>query len=136
MSRVKVLVNNTSVKVKGTEVTREGERATDQSKLFFPACVAVSIGDKINILQDAVSLCGLVGAYQFQGSAMDESGLCNNAYGSIARPRIDASLVWCCTAVSAVNSGFNTSSVSTTGSFTTEADLKWILMQVEELILQ
>ena len=120
MARVKVLVNNTSVKVKQTEVTREGERATDQSKLFFPTCVAVSIGDTITILQDAVDLCGLIGAYNFQGSARDESGLCNNAYGSISRPRINASLVYCCTAISAVNAGFNTSVASVAGSITTE----------------
>ena len=93
MTRVKVLVNNSTVKAKQTEVTREGERATDQSKIFFPTCVAVDIGDRVNILQDAVDLCGLVGAYMFEGSARDESGLCNNAYGSISRPRIDASLV-------------------------------------------
>jgi len=120
MARVKVLVNNTSVKVKQTEVTREGERATDQSKLFFPTCVAVSIGDTITILQDAVDLCGLIGAYNFQGSARDESGLCNNAYGSISRPRINTSLVYCCTAISAVNAGFNTSVASVAGSLTTE----------------
>jgi hypothetical protein len=121
MARVKVLVNNTAVKVVNTEVTREGERATDQSKLIFPTCVAVDIGDRINILQDAVDLSGLVGAYMFQGGAKDESGLCNNAYGSISRPRIDASLVYCCTVVGAVNAGFNTSTVSVSGSIGTEA---------------
>lgn len=116
MTRVKVLVNNSTVKAKQTEVTREGERATDQSKIFFPTCVAVDIGDRVNILQDAVDLCGLVGAYMFEGSARDESGLCNNAYGSISRPRIDASLVYCCTSSGPVNAGHNTSCLTVTGT--------------------
>jgi hypothetical protein len=121
MTRVKVLVNNSTVKAKQTEVTREGERATDQSKVFFPTCVAVDIGDRVNILQDAVDLCGLVGAYMFEGSARDESGLCNNAYGSISRPRIDASLVYCCTSSGPVNAGHNTSCLTVTGTLGIES---------------
>jgi hypothetical protein len=120
VARVRVLVNNTPVNVSETSVTREGERAIDQSKILFPTCVAVDIGDKVHILQDAVDLCGLVGAYMFQGGAKDESGLCNNAYGSISRPRIDASLVYCCIATAAVNAGFNTSTVTSTGTILTE----------------
>ena len=121
MARVRALVNNTSVKVSETSVTREGERAIDQSKVLFPTCVAIDIGDKVHILQDAVDLCGLVGAYMFQGGAKDESGLCNNAYGSISRPRIDASLVYCCITNDVSNSGFNTSSASSGGTIATEA---------------
>jgi hypothetical protein len=124
MTRVRALVNNAPVKVATTRVTREGERATDQSKVFFPSCVAIDVGAKVHILQDAVDLDGIVGAYMFQGGAKDESGLCNNAFGSISRPRIDASIVYCCTATSVVNSGFNTSCVTVTGSIGTETGKK------------
>ena len=124
MARVRALVNNVPVKAASTSITREGERATDQSKVFFPTCVAVDTGDKIHILQDAVDLCGLIGAYLFQGGAQDESGLCNNAFGSISRPRIDASVVYCCTATGIVNSGFNVSDITVTGSLGTEAGKK------------
>jgi len=120
MARVKALVNNASVKVSETCITREGERATDQSKLIFTTCVAIAIGDRVNILQDAVDLCGLVGAYMFQGGVRDESGLCNSSYGSVARPRIDASILYCCTASSIVNAGFNVSSTAVTGTLAVE----------------
>ena len=124
MARVRALVNNIQVKASETSVTREGERATDQSKILFPTCVAVNIGDKVNILQDAVDLCGLIGAYMFQGGAKDESGLCNNAFGSISRPRVDASILYCCTASSIVNAGFNISGATVTGSIGTETGKK------------
>lgn len=95
MARVKALVNNTPVKLLESHVTREGERAIDQTKVILPACVSICIGDTVQVLQDAVDLSCMVGAYFFQGSVKDESGLCNNAYGSIAYPRLCVNVVWC-----------------------------------------
>ena len=95
MARVKALVNNTPVKLLESHVTREGERAIDQSKIVLPACASVSVGNTVQIIQDAVDINCMVGAYFFQGSVKDESGLCNNAYGSIAYPRLCVNVVWC-----------------------------------------
>ena len=118
MARVKVLVNNSARKIIQTQVTREGERAIDQSKVVLPICAAIDIGDRINILQDAVDLCGAVGLYMFQGSGKDESGLCNNTFGSIVRPRIDTSIVYSCVLSTATNEGFRDATLTVTGSIT------------------
>lgn len=95
MARVKVLINNSNVKVISTEVNREGERAIDQSQVVLPASSAACVSDEITILQDAVDLCNIIGAYLMQGGMRDESGLCNNAFGSVSRPRVDTQLLWC-----------------------------------------
>lgn len=95
MARVKVLVNNIPKKVISSQVKLEGERAIDESNITFPACSAVSVGDEIRVIQDAVDLTGLVGGYNFQGCVIDESGLCNNGFGSISSPRKDMDLIWC-----------------------------------------
>ena len=92
MARVSVLINNSPVKILETCVTREGERAIDQSSISLPACVSASVGDTVKILQDAVDLTGLKGAYMFQGNSIDESGRCNNSIDSISYPRIDTRL--------------------------------------------
>jgi len=107
--RVKVLVCNSPVKVLETHVTREGERAIDQSKVILPACAAIDINDKVKIIQDAVSLDCMVGAYMFQGNVRDESGLCNNAYGAISYPRICVNLVYCTSTCTASNKGIRES---------------------------
>lgn len=94
MARVKALVNNTPIKLLESEVTREGERAIDQTKIVIPACSAVCIGCNLKILQDAVDLSCMVGAYLFQENALDESGLDHNSFGCVQYPRIDTRLVY------------------------------------------
>ena len=94
MARVKALVNNTPIKLAESEVTREGERAIDQTKIIVPACSAVCIGCNLKILQDAVDLSCMVGGYMFQGNALDESGLDHNSFGCVQYPRIDTRLVY------------------------------------------
>ncbi len=118
MVRVKVLVCNSPVKVIETFVTREGERAIDQSKVVLPICASICIGNQVNVIQDAVNLDNLVGAYMFQGSTKDESGRCNNAYGSISYPRIDVNLVYCDSTSTTSNKGIRDSISIDTGSIT------------------
>ena len=118
MVRVKVLVCNSPVKVIETFVTREGERAIDQSKIVLPICASIDIGNQVNVIQDAVNLDNLVGAYMFQGSAKDESGRCNNAYGAISYPRIDVNLVYCDSTSTTSNKGIRDSISIDTGSIT------------------
>ncbi len=116
MARVKVLVNNTNRKIISTKVAREGERAIDQSLIQLPACAAACVSDEILILQDSVPLDNLVGAYMMQGCVRDESGLCNNSYGCISRPRVDSQLLWCCSTAAPKNSGIRELTVVDSGS--------------------
>lgn len=116
MARVKALVNNTPVKLLESHVTREGERAIDQSKIVLTPCSSICIGDTVQIIQDAVNLNCMVGAYFFQGSVKDESGLCNNAYGSIAYPRLCVNVLWCNTSGGVSNNGTRDSVVIVNGS--------------------
>ena len=116
MARVKLLVDNSPVKLLESHVTREGERAIDQSKVILPACSSISIGDTVQIVQDAVDISCMVGAYFFQGSVKDESGLCNNAYGSIAYPRLCVNVVWCNVSGGISNNGTRDSVVLVNGS--------------------
>ena len=116
MARVKALVNNTPVKILESHVTREGERAIDQSKVVLTPCASICIGNTVQIIQDAVDLNCMVGAYFFQGSTKDESGLCNNAYGSIAYPRLCVNVVWCNTSGGVSNNGTRDSVVLVNGS--------------------
>jgi len=109
VARVKVFVCNVDTKVLETNVTREGERAIDQSKLILPTCSSICVGDSVKILQDALNLCDMVGAYMFQGSAIDESGLDNSAYGCISFPRVDAILSWCSSSCCISNEGIRDS---------------------------
>lgn len=128
MARVKAFVNNTSVKLIESSITREGERAIDQAKIKIPICSSIVIGDTVTIQQDAIGLCGVAGIYMMQGSGKDESGKSNHAFGSIARPRIDMSLTYCCTSNCVTNGGFrdiilteNGCVGSTTGKVNTKA---------------
>jgi hypothetical protein len=97
MSRVKVFVNKVPKTIISTEVTREGERAIDQSKIIFPLGSSVCVSCELTISQDAVDLNCAVGMYMMQGSVKDESGLGNNAYGTIVSPRVDVQMLWCST---------------------------------------
>lgn len=116
MARVKTLVNSTPVKLLESHVIREGERAIDQSSVVLPACASICIGDTVQIIQDAVDLSCMVGAYFFQGSARDESGLCNNAYGSIAYPRLCVNVVFCSSSGVISNNGTRDSITVISGS--------------------
>lgn len=116
MARVKALVNNTPVKLLESHVTREGERAIDQTKIVLPACVSICVGNTVQVIQDAVDLSCMVGAYFFQGNVKDESGLCNNAYGSISYPRLCVNVVWCNTSGGVSNKGTRDSVVVVNGS--------------------
>jgi len=118
MARVNVLVNNTITKVVSTEVKREGERAIDEAKIVLPAGPAICIGDKIQVIQDAVDLNCMVGAYMMQGNTKDESGLCNNSFGSGDRPVVDVRLLWCSTCSAPVNFGIRELVVTDNGSST------------------
>jgi len=118
VARVKVLINNSNRNVISTEVTREGERATDQSEISLTACASACVSDDIKIIQDAVDLTCIVGAYMMQGTVKDESGLCNNAFGAVARPRVDSQLLWCCSCSVPANFGYRELVVCDTGCST------------------
>jgi len=118
MARVKVHVNKVPKTVISTEVTREGERAIDQSKIVMPLGSAICISDEITISQDAVDLDCVVGVYMMQGSVKDESGLGNDAYGSILDPRVDVQLLWCSTCSIPNNFGFRELTVASNGAVT------------------
>jgi hypothetical protein len=113
MARVKVLVNTCERKVVETQVKLEGERAIDESVIVFPAGEAVCVSDEIKVIQDAVCLNGLVGMYNFQGGVLDESGLCNNAFGCIAYPRRDVSFLYCSN--TAISEGFRDVTIAAFG---------------------
>ena len=118
MARVKVLINNVERKVLSTQVVREGERAIDQSNITFPVCAAVCISDEILIIQDAIDLNNLVGAYMMQGCVKDESGLANDSFGSITRPPVDVRLLWCNSNSVPANFGIRELCVTDNGSST------------------
>jgi hypothetical protein len=87
-------------------VKLEGDRAIDEARLELPASSAIDVSDDVQIVQDAVPLCGLVGAYMMQGVVKDESGLGHDAFGEIAVPRADFVFNWCSTAGEVKNTGF------------------------------
>jgi hypothetical protein len=118
VARVKVLVNNNDRKLLSSNVIREGERAIDQSEVTLTICAAACVSDDIKIIQDAVDLDCMVGAYMMQGTVKDESGLCNNAYGAISRPRVDSQLLWCCTCSIPNNFGYRELTVTDTSCST------------------
>lgn len=86
MTRVKLFKNNEIKKILKSEVTREGERGTDQASIHFPPNVNVQTNDKVTYIQDIIDLGCLCGFYGFEKSVGDQSGHDNHVRGFINVP--------------------------------------------------
>ena len=118
MARVQLRVNNENKTLIESVVTREGDRAIDQTTFTVPLGSTVCVSDCISITQDAVNLNGIVGAYMMQGDTLDESGRCNNAVGAVQTPRKDVNIIWCSTCSSPTSCGFRELTITENGTVT------------------
>ena len=82
MVNVAVFINDVKKSFSQTRITKEGNRAIDESDIVVPPTVDINTNDKVIIVQDMIPVTNLSAIYNFNENVVDESGHLNTPTAS------------------------------------------------------